>query len=41
MRIRRKSTEEEGQRVPGWIVSFTDMITLLLAFFFCVSSFYC
>lgn len=29
----RKSQKDEGPKTPAWIVSFTDMITLLLAFF--------
>ncbi len=31
--------EDEGEQVPGWIVSFTDMITLLLAFFVLLQAF--
>ncbi|MFC1635129.1 flagellar motor protein MotB [Planctomycetota bacterium] len=32
--IRRRSTsEEEGTKVPGYIVTFSDMVTLLLTFF--------
>ena len=33
MRIRKRPKEDGGPKTPGWIVSFTDMITLLLAFF--------
>jgi flagellar motor protein MotB len=35
----RKGPVEEHQKVPGWIVSFTDMITLLLAFFVLLQAF--
>ena len=31
--------KEETQEVPGWIVSFSDMVTLLLAFFVLLQSF--
>ena len=34
-----KRAKEEGQKVPMWIVSFTDMITLLLAFFVLLQAF--
>ena len=30
---RRTDQEEEGKGLPPWIVSFTDMVTLLLSFF--------
>ena len=30
---RRKGTEESGSKVPGYIVTFSDMVTLLLTFF--------
>lgn len=33
MRPQKKGPAEEKAEVPGWIVSFTDMVTLLLAFF--------
>ena len=33
MRRRKQGPVEEKRKVPGWIVSFTDMVTLLLAFF--------
>lgn len=36
---RKKAPVEEGNKVPGWIVSFTDMITLLLAFFVLLQAF--
>ena len=26
-------SEEQGEKVPLWIISFADMITLLLSFF--------
>jgi len=34
MKDKQKTSQEEAdQETPAWIVSFTDMITLLLAFF--------
>ena len=33
MRPQKRPPAEDKPKVPGWIVSFTDMITLLLAFF--------
>ncbi|MHC4477416.1 MAG: flagellar motor protein MotB [Planctomycetota bacterium] len=33
MSRQRKSTKEEGPKVPGYIVTFSDMVTLLLTFF--------
>lgn len=33
MRLRPKKTEEQGPKVPGYIVTFSDMVTLLLTFF--------
>lgn len=33
MRPRRQTTEEQGPKVPGYIVTFSDMVTLLLTFF--------
>jgi flagellar motor protein MotB len=37
--IRRPGRDEEDKpKVPGWIVSFTDMITLLLSFFVLLQS---
>ncbi|MCD4823837.1 MAG: OmpA family protein [Phycisphaerae bacterium] len=35
----RKKLEEEPDEVPAWIISFTDMITLLLAFFVLLQAF--
>jgi hypothetical protein len=35
----RKKTAEEDAGLPAWIVSFTDMITLLLAFFVLLQAF--
>lgn len=35
---RRRNREEPQGGVPGWIVSFTDMVTLLLAFFIMLQS---
>ncbi len=34
-----KPPEDEGAGTPGWVVSFTDMITLLLAFFVLLQAF--
>ena len=33
MRRERQTTEERGPQVPGYIVTFSDMVTLLLTFF--------
>lgn len=33
MRRKRQITEESGAKVPGYIVTFSDMVTLLLTFF--------
>ncbi len=33
MNRQRKSVEENGPKVPGYIVTFSDMVTLLLTFF--------
>ena len=33
MRAPKKATEEQGQKVPGYIVTYSDMVTLLLTFF--------
>ena len=35
---RRRKSAESGAGVPGWIVSFTDMVTLLLSFFIMLQS---
>jgi flagellar motor protein MotB len=35
----RKTVEEAPSDVPAWIVSFSDMITLLLSFFVLLQSF--
>ena len=35
----KKRQEEEAEGAPAWIVSFADMITLLLAFFVLLQSF--
>ena len=32
-KTRRSKTEESGPKVPGYIVTFSDMVTLLLTFF--------
>lgn len=36
---KNKPTEEPKEGVPGWIISFTDMVTLLLAFFVLLMAF--
>lgn len=36
---KRGRPQEDGQSVPGWIVSFSDMVTLLLAFFVLLQTF--
>lgn len=33
MKRKSKTTEEQGPKVPGYIVTFSDMVTLLLTFF--------
>lgn len=33
MKRQRQTTEEQGPKVPGYIVTFSDMVTLLLTFF--------
>jgi len=33
LKLQRNKTEEEGPKVPGYIVTFSDMVTLLLTFF--------
>ena len=33
MRIKPKKSEQSGPKVPGYIVTFSDMVTLLLTFF--------
>ena len=33
MKRKAKTTEEHGPKVPGYIVTFSDMVTLLLTFF--------
>ena len=35
----RKKRQEEDQGIPAWIISFTDMVTLLLAFFVMLQAF--
>lgn len=34
-----KRVKEDGKKLPAWIVSFTDMITLLLSFFILLQAF--
>jgi len=33
LKHQRKTSEEQGPKVPGYIVTFSDMVTLLLTFF--------
>jgi flagellar motor protein MotB len=33
LKSKSKTTEEQGPKVPGYIVTFSDMVTLLLTFF--------
>ncbi len=39
MRLPRRSRQSEKKGTPGWLVSFTDMITLLLSFFILLQAF--
>lgn len=33
MKLRRRTSEQSGPKVPGYIVTYSDMVTLLLTFF--------
>ena len=36
---KKKRQEESNDGIPAWIVSFSDMVTLLLAFFVMLQAF--
>jgi len=39
VRLNRRRPKEEQQGTPAWLISFTDMITLLLSFFILLQAF--
>lgn len=39
MRLSRRRGKSEKKGTPAWLISFTDMITLLLSFFILLQAF--
>ena len=39
MRARATAAEDQGPRVPDWIVTFSDMVSLLVTFFILLMTF--